>query len=536
MRDCPLPLLLMLLSLSIMLIGMALVIDDNDFGTELARRRWPELLQVKREIERHYESEIDFYLFNITNAADVEQGAEAMTETVGPYKFRNEQIKSEEHGYDAALDNFNLASNYRPVNDGHCRDKVITLNAPRVIATSLLQELPMAMRDALTVMMSMNEPYKTVSRTVDEVLFGYNDTLLELAYGYFGDLFFPGFKFGYFLPENGTKTHYSVVVDDINNYGELKYFNGQSEIPFIKNKTEQTINGTLGLTFPPMMSERVVIFEPFLCRPLQLNINDTENSFITANNKYTFDVEPMDISKCIQFKFGHEAPITISQPKAGQSYIKVDPVTGIVYKKLMRFEVHLDATPIMWFEHRTTLNMEARRHLYWRVILPFSSLVNLSRYMYLGSGISLLIMVSIILMPNKKDRLPDDYDFYRQVYASSGSDQSLLDDNDDGSVEPVEVTEEDCQTRVTNWLQSADSGTSISDSVIDLTVASVEPDTIGSEVVEISNETESTQVLAVSDSSSEMASPAKSSTLGSALVSHDQIYINRASNRSRSRG
>ena len=127
MRNCPLPLLLALLSLSIMLIGMALVIDDNDFGAELARRRWPELLRAKRELERgHYETEIDFYLFNVTNAGEVEHGNEPVMETVGPYKFRSEEVKSEEHGYDVTLDNFNLASNYQSVNHVSYRDECLT--------------------------------------------------------------------------------------------------------------------------------------------------------------------------------------------------------------------------------------------------------------------------------------------------------------------------------------------------------------------------------------------------------------------------
>ena len=93
MRDCPFPVLLMLLSISIMLIGMALVIDDNDFGVLMAKKHFSQLLQVKQKLNNSYETEVDFYFYNITNPEEVERGNQAKTEQVGPFRYVKNPIR-----------------------------------------------------------------------------------------------------------------------------------------------------------------------------------------------------------------------------------------------------------------------------------------------------------------------------------------------------------------------------------------------------------------------------------------------------------
>jgi len=509
MRDCPFPVLLMLLSLSIMLIGMALVIDDNDFGVLMMEKQFPKLLQTKRKLNNSYETEIDFYFYNITNPIEVERGNKAKTEPVGPFRYVKNFIQTNEFNKDKTIHKFRLQSNYHLV--GENKVKITTFNGPKLITTNLLGKLPQLMQETLAIMITLQEPSSLVTKTANEILFGYDDPLLLAANAYFGELFFPGIQFGYFLPQNQTSIDLSVKIDNIENFGNVLTFNGEP----VKEP-----NATLGLTFAPIINQtQITVFDPFLCQSLTYTLNETEPSFVTDNHKYTSDFDKVDISQCIQSKFGHAAPITISQPKGHKSYIKVDPITGIVYKRLKRYKLSLVDKPILWFEERTMLKLDKRRNLYWNTILPFSSIVRVSRYLYLASGITFMIMLSSMLWPLKsEDRLPGDYDFYNQVYASSESDQSLIDNQ-------IEEIEEDCETRVQNWLASG--GEYSDDSLMDESL----PTDIATPTTTVTEE-----ILGQEESPSPPKNNLRSLVRHWEILSQDQIQISRTQNRSRSTG
>ena len=115
MLDFKMGMLIMALAVSIMFIGMALVIDDNDFGPVLARRKerlreihwstkvsvlrsllkFAKLFETKRDIQKEYETCIDFYFFNVTNPVDVERGGKPILEEVGPYQYKDDNYKIE---------------------------------------------------------------------------------------------------------------------------------------------------------------------------------------------------------------------------------------------------------------------------------------------------------------------------------------------------------------------------------------------------------------------------------------------------------
>ena len=108
-------------------------------------------------------------------------------------------------------------------------------------------------------------------------------------------------------------------------------------------------------------------------------------------------------------KFHNEAPIIISKPHDRDSYLKLDPITGIVYKKVTRFQVNLQANstlPIFWFEEKVSLKRNVKRRIYWSTVLPIASLNYISRYFYLGAIISFLVGIAVVLWPRKTDRLP----------------------------------------------------------------------------------------------------------------------------------
>ena len=506
MRDCPFPVLLMLLSLSIMLIGMALVIDDNDFGVLMAKKNFPKLLQVKQKLNNSYETEVDFYFYNITNPEEVERGNQAKTEQVGPFRYVKNPIRIDDFNKDKTVHKFRQKPNYHSLKENQA--KITTFNGPKLIVTNLLSNLPQLMQETLAIMIKLQEPTAVVTKTANELLFGYEDSLLQAADSYFGELFFPGIQFGYFLPQNQTSIDLTVKIDNVENFGNVITFNGEPV-----NQPNQT----LGLTFAPINNEtQITIFEPFLCQSLIYTLNETEPSFVTDNYKYTSDFDKIDLSQCIQSKFGHAAPITISQPKERKSYIKMDPMTGIVYKRLKRYELSLVDNPILWFEERTTLKLDSRRDLYWNTILPFSSIVRVTRYLYLASGIIFMIMLSSMLWPSKTDdRLPDDYDFYNQVYASSESDQSLIDNQ-------IEEIEEDCETRVQNWLAEFSE-----DSLMDESL----PTDIATPTTTVTED-----VLEQEESPSPPKNNLRPLIRHWEILSQDQIQISRTQNRTRSTG
>ena len=134
---------------------------------------------------------------------------------------------------------------------------------------------------------SLQEPTKLVTKSPHELLFGYDDVLLEATNGYFGDLFYPGVQFGYFLPQNQTSPEIIISTDTIDDFGTVKYFQGQHEVPFWPNKKDQQIRGSNGLIFSPLQnSTELFAFDPFLCKSVKYTQIESEQSFITNNMKF----------------------------------------------------------------------------------------------------------------------------------------------------------------------------------------------------------------------------------------------------------
>ena len=132
-------------------------------------------------------------------------------------------------------------------------------------------------RVALGSMLEILKQEPFVRVTVKEILWGYDNPLIQLGRGIFPDeKAYPHDKFGLFVGKNGTFPGLLTSwtgTRDIAEVGSVYSWNDETELSFWQNHTEcNKIRGSDGSAFHPdiQRNETLYIFNRDLCRSLPL--------------------------------------------------------------------------------------------------------------------------------------------------------------------------------------------------------------------------------------------------------------------------
>ncbi|XP_054468451.1 lysosome membrane protein 2-like isoform X2 [Anoplopoma fimbria] len=389
-----------ILCASLLVVGVGLVVSQT-FRTLMHNRLKKEIVLV--EGSRVFESwktppppvYMEYFFFNVTNVDAFLNGAKPEVKQVGPYTYREYRYK----------DNVSMVENDKMVSAYNYRsfvflreksvgdpavDNITTVNIP---AWAVMNKLRGSFwkASAVAFMMSSLSSGPFTTHTVDELLWGYEDPLLARLSASSPDI---EKVFGLMYKKNGTHSGefvYHTGQQNYMDYGHVKTWNGESELTFWKSNQSNSINGSDGSAFHPLLdkNERIYIFTSDLCRSIHMEFEkDVEvkgipayrftpprsvfaskeenpaNAGFCVNPKECLGTGLLDVSPCrkgapVVASFPHfyladnkyVAAVEGMSPKREhhQTYLDLNPTTGVIVRANKRAQINVLVNKISGF-------------------------------------------------------------------------------------------------------------------------------------------------------------------------------------------
>lgn len=406
-RSCAIP-AVGIISAVLLVVGIGLVLSHT-FRTLMHNRLKKEIVLV--EGSRVFESwktppppvYMEFFFFNVTNVDEFLKGqAKPVVKQVGPYTYREYRYKDNVSMVDGDLkvSAYNTKSfvflREKSVGDPSM-DNITTVNIP---AWAVMTKLKGNFWKANLVSIWMNS-FGTglfTTRTVDELLWGYEDQLLTRISSSNPEV---EKVFGLMYKKNGSNDGefiYHTGRQNYLDYGRVITWKGQSKLDFWTSNQSNSINGSDGSAFHPLLTkdERLYIFTPDLCRSIYMEFEkDVEVKGIPAY-RFTpprsvlaskeenpanegFCVSPQEclgtgllkVSPCrkgapVVASFPHfhlaenkyAAAIEGMSPKREhhQTFLDLNPTTGVIVRANKRAQVNILMSRIPGFPKTRTMN------------------------------------------------------------------------------------------------------------------------------------------------------------------------------------
>ncbi|EDO37700.1 predicted protein, partial [Nematostella vectensis] len=289
---------------------------------------------------------LQFFIFNVVNEMEAKNGSPLVVAQQGPYSYREYRRKE-----NITWCQMNSTVTYNEkqwfvfdpaTSCNTCdpyKDVVTTVNVPLVTLAGVLKNLKDTFHWKELVTLLFDEFSETLfeKRTVHEMLWGYNDTML-MKYNEYRDKFhlsgiLPAINPTIALQKNNTYqglTSVSTGVKDINSIVEWQEWKGKHSLGVWNSSYANMINGTDGTQFSPGIStdDTLFVFVTQLCRSLFLTYDKSTtihgidtyqfttpsslylNASLNGNNaafctKKCYPTGILDISVC------QDAPISI---------------------------------------------------------------------------------------------------------------------------------------------------------------------------------------------------------------------------------
>ncbi|XP_077441939.1 lysosome membrane protein 2-like [Vanacampus margaritifer] len=345
---------------------------------------------------------MEYFFFNVTNVEDFLAGAKPVVNQVGPYTYREYRYKDNV----TMVDGGKMVSAYNTKSFVFLRDKsvgdptldnITTVNIP---AWAVMNKVKGSFWKSSMVSIWMNSIGSGLftTRTVDELLWGYEDPLLTRVAPSNPDV---ETTFGLMYKKNGSNDGEFVFHTGEQNYldyGRVETWKGQSQLTFWNSNQSNSINGSDGSAFHPLLKkdERIYIFTPNLCRSIHMEFEkDVEVRGIPAY-RFTpprsvlaskeenpanegFCVTPKEclgtgllkVSPCrkgapVVASFPHfyladsqyAAAIQGMSPERThhQTYLDLNPTTGIIVRANKRAQINILINRISGFPKTRSLN------------------------------------------------------------------------------------------------------------------------------------------------------------------------------------
>lgn len=229
------------------------------------------------------------YMFNLTNPEAVFSGkAKPHLVEIGPYTYRQKWLKQNITWHENGTISYRTRKTFKFVAAESCAscqdtvDNVTTLNVPAISAYYQTRNANWYTTYSLSGLI-WGLGYKPwVTRTVHEMLWGYDEPLFKVAQTLLAEP--PPFdKFGLFLVKNSTKEEdlglYSMYTGEGDPYklSKIQSFNGDQELDFWNSSECNLVHGSDGASFNPYISkgDTLWFFNDQLCRAMPLVYNNS---------------------------------------------------------------------------------------------------------------------------------------------------------------------------------------------------------------------------------------------------------------------
>ncbi|XP_061887216.1 lysosome membrane protein 2-like isoform X2 [Entelurus aequoreus] len=466
---------------TLLIVGIGLILSQV-FRTLMHNRLKKEIVLV--EGSRVFESwkkppppvYMEYFFFNMTNVDAFLAGAKPVVKQVGPYTYREYRYKDNV----TMVDDGKMVSAYNTKSFVFLREKsvgdpaldnITTVNIP---AWAVMNKVKGSFFKASMVNVWMNTLKSGffTTRTVDELLWGYEDPLLVRAAAANPEV---ETTFGLMYKKNGSYDGEFIFHTGEQNhldYGRVETWKGQRQLNFWNTNQSNSINGSDGGAFHPLLKkdERIHIFTPDLCRSIYMDYEkDVEVRGIPAY-RFTpprsvlaskeenpanegFCVTPQEclgtgllkVSPCrkgapVVASFPHfyladskyVAAIEGMTPERThhQTYLDLNPTTGIIVRANKRAQINILLNRVPYFPKTKVLNetifpvmflnesvvideaSAARVHK----LLMISTLVSNFPLIFVAmGGIMLLILIVLLMRARKQKASADENTSYSPV-------------------------------------------------------------------------------------------------------------------------
>ncbi|XP_012518856.1 PREDICTED: scavenger receptor class B member 1 [Propithecus coquereli] len=394
---------------------------------------------------------LSVYFFSVLNPDGVLQGEKPQVEERGPYVYRTVSLPF----HPATLEPAKAAA--RAVICGMGRELWARppLGASDSRGTAgfagaavMMENRPMSLKLIMTLAFSTLGQRAFMNRTVGEIMWGYDDPLVNLINKYFPGMFpFKG-KFGLFAEVNNSNSGLFTVFTGVKDFSRIHLvdkWNGLSKVNYWHSDQCNMINGTSGQMWAPFMTPEssLEFYSPDACRSMKLIYKEPgvfqgipTYRFVAPKTLFANGSDyPPNEGFCPCMESGIQnvstcrfsAPLFLSHPhfynadpvlaeavtglhpnqEEHSLFLDVHPVTGIPMNCSVKLQLSLYikavkgigqtgsiepvVLPLLWFGESGAMEGEPLNAFYRQLVL-MPKVLHYAQYVLLGLGCALLLI------------------------------------------------------------------------------------------------------------------------------------------------
>ncbi|XP_064378104.1 scavenger receptor class B member 1 isoform X1 [Dromaius novaehollandiae] len=407
---------------------------------------------------------VPFYLsvhfFEVVNPQEVLQGAKPVVNERGPYVYREFRYKTNITFHDNDTVSFLEYRNlfFCPeLSAGTEDDYIVIPNILLMGAAVMVEKLPNFVKLLLSGALAGLKQEAFMNRTVGEIMWGYEDPLIDTL-----NMLVPGLipfqgKFGLFVEFNSSDSGLFTVytgMEDISRIHMVDSWNGLRKVNYWQTDECNMINGTSGEMWPPFMSPTSLEFySPDACRSMKLVYEQSGEfegvptyRFVAPKTLFAngTDYPPNEgFCPCLQSGVQNvsscrlNAPLFLSHPHFYDAdpvlvnavdglhpnkeqhalFLDVHPMTGIPMNCSIKLQLNLYikqvsgiiqtgktqpvVLPLLWFAESGSIEGSVLKQFYTNLVL-IPSVLDYLQYIFLGLSIPLIITAAVLMATSKE--------------------------------------------------------------------------------------------------------------------------------------
>ncbi|XP_068767286.1 scavenger receptor class B member 1 isoform X2 [Struthio camelus] len=400
------------------------------------------------------------HFFEVKNPQEVLQGAKPVVNQRGPYVYREFRYKTNITFHDNDTVSFLEYRQlfFRPdLSAGREEDYIVVPNILLMGAAVMMENLPNFVKLLLSGALAGLKQEAFMNRTVGEIMWGYEDPLVETL-----NVLVPGLmpfkgKFGLFVEFNNSNSGLFTVftgMKDISRVHMVDSWNGLRKVNYWRTSECNMINGTAGEMWPPFMTPTSLEFySPDACRSMKLVYEQSGEfegvptyRFVAPKTLFanSTDYPPNEgFCPCLQSGVQNvsscrlNAPVFLSHPHFYNAdpflvnavdglhpnkeqhalFLDMHPMTGIPMNCSIKLQLNLYikqvagiiqtgktkpvVLPLLWFAESGSIEGSVLRQFYTNLVL-IPSVLNYLQYIFLGLSIPLIITAVVLMATSKR--------------------------------------------------------------------------------------------------------------------------------------
>uniref|UniRef100_A0A2I3LTI4 Scavenger receptor class B member 1 n=1 Tax=Papio anubis TaxID=9555 RepID=A0A2I3LTI4_PAPAN len=403
---------------------------------------------------------LSVYFFDVMNPSEILKGEKPQVQERGPYVYREFRHKT-----NITFNNNDTVSflEYRTFqfepskSQGSESDYIVMPNILVLGAAVMMENKPMTLKLIMTLAFTTLGERAFMNRTVGEIMWGYQDPLVNLINKYFPGMFPFKDKFGLFAELNNSDSGLFTVFTGVQNISRIHLvdkWNGLSKVDFWHSDQCNMINGTAGQMWPPFMTPEssLEFYSPEACRSMKLMYKEPgvfegipTYRFVAPKTLFANgSIYPPNEGFCPCLESGIQnvstcrfsAPLFLSHPhflnadpvlaeavtglhpnqEAHSLFLDIHPVTGIPMNCSVKLQLSLYmksiagigqtgkiepvVLPLLWFAESGAMEGETLHTFYTQLVL-MPKVMHYAQYVLLALGCVLLLVPVICQIRSK---------------------------------------------------------------------------------------------------------------------------------------